>query len=171
VPYVWETVYWTGVVRGEAASIESKHEGQQVPSVRIGINILGPRTLGYRSALASKILVIAKAARCPAKWSKASLLTYALHARILPGGPSYGLGDRRGNVLVLLYQGEIALGIFEVRLFRGAVDAPTMRARAGDVPSSRRPSYFLRAALFYRSPGNTPRTPILGQGSSKFSPN
>ena len=99
------------MVRGEAASIESKHEGQQVPSVRIGINILGPRTLGYRSALASKILVIAKAARCPAKWSKASLLTYALHARILPGGPSYGLGDRRGNVLVLLYQGEIALGM------------------------------------------------------------
>jgi hypothetical protein len=47
VPYVWETVYRTGVVRREAASMESKHEGQQVPSVRIGITILGP-ILGLR---------------------------------------------------------------------------------------------------------------------------
>jgi len=90
----------------------------------------------------------------------ASLLPYAPHARFLPVGPPDGSGDRRGNVLVLLYQGEIALGIFEVRLFRGAVDAPTMRARAGyvpRVPSSRRPSFFLRASLFYRSPRNTPQ--------------
>jgi hypothetical protein len=53
VPYVWEPVYRTGVVRGEAASTENKHEGQQVPWVRIGINILGPtsRRVGPRVRL------------------------------------------------------------------------------------------------------------------------
>jgi hypothetical protein len=53
VPYVWETVYRTGVVRGDVACVETTQggrKGQQVPSVRISagqglgtdIAILGP---------------------------------------------------------------------------------------------------------------------------------